>query len=43
MDTIKDSHILKKQIEQVTKNIILRDVLELIPKQDGMFKFRMIN
>jgi len=38
MESVEDNPVLKKQIEQVTKNIILRDVLELIPKQDGMYK-----
>ena len=38
MESVEDNPVLQKQIEQVTKNIILRDVLELIPKQDGMFK-----
>jgi hypothetical protein len=37
MDSVEDNPVLKKQIEQVTKNIILRDILELVPKQDGMF------
>ena len=38
LETIKGNKVLEEQIPQITKNILLRDILELVPAEDGMFR-----